>query len=644
MPIFIFLSLAGLFSFTRYYLDAREAERREALATAVAEQVVNALEVFSADRKRSLRELTRTWPSRHPNPTDWFHTRAASMKNVLPGIKDVWWISSDLLIQWSILSEQRDEVLGRSLADFNFDADRLIDDGVSTSFMSNDYPISFFAIQIDKNNVDLGYVVAEFDLNSTLNVLIGELIGSQFSVMLKDGSNMLIQYGDFVDEFTSVTRMIDFADRQWTMTIQTADKNINMGAIVFYAGCSMSMLLALFLYWQLKSSASLNKSQMLYKAAGEAALDSMFVYEVVEGKTGNIDDFRLTDLNKVASHRFNFNLRSPKNYLLSRQLKMMGMEQYFKDYLDVATSGKPFEYQWHNITPVSDAQWLKIQVVKADNGLAMTARDITARYLNQQRLIQSEEKFRRLVDGLNGHFIYSVDAKGELTYISSGVEDILGYSANEFKVNHKKYVVGAASDALDYDRMSRLKHKSEPYQITYRSSMNTLKTISYSDSPVFDKQGDLIAIEGIGRDVTKDLEMQQKVFFQANHDQLTGLFNRYAFERILQETIDVIAKKDSVSTLCYIDMDKFKLVNDTCGHQAGDQLLRNIANILSQSLEESDLLSRVGGDEFCMILKDVGAQDAVPKLQHILKNVAAFRFSWEGKVFHVGASNWCCRN
>jgi diguanylate cyclase (GGDEF)-like protein/PAS domain S-box-containing protein len=638
LPIFILLSLVSLFAFTRYYLDSKETERRTALADAVSEQVVNGLEVFSADRKRSLSELTRTWPSRHPNPKDWFHTRAASMKNVLPGIFDVWWVTSDMHIQWSILAEQRNKVLGLPLVDFDFDTAKLAHEGLGTSFILDKEPKSFFAIRIDKNNPELGYVVAEFDLSSTLTVLVGELISSQFSVMIKDGLSELIQYGEFVEQYPAVSREIDFADRTWVITLQTADKSIRMGEIVFYVGSVMSALLCFFLYWQLKSAVSLSKSQQLYKAAGEAALDSMFVYEAIENTSSVIVDFKLTDLNKVASEKFDFNLRTPKSYLLSNQMKLMAMETHFTDYLQVAVTGKAFEFQWQNMTSVSAAQWLKIQVVKASNGLAVTARDITVRYQNQQRLIQSEEKFRRLVDGLNGHFIYSVDANGDLSYLSSGVEDILGYSAEDFKVNHKHYVEERSAKELEFDKIKYLKHKPASYQITYRSSKKTLKTISYSDSPVYDEQGELIAIEGIARDVTKDLEMQQKVFFQANHDQLTGLFNRYAFERVLQETIDQISRDGTVSTLCYIDMDKFKLVNDTCGHQAGDQLLRNIATILSQTLSDNDLLSRVGGDEFCMILQGVDAQQAIPRLEQLLKSVAAFRFSWDEKVFHIGAS------
>lgn len=638
LPIFIFLSLVLLFAFMRYYLDSKEAERRIAMADAVSEQVVNGLEVFSADRKRSLSELTRTWPSRHPNPKDWFHTHAASMKNVLPGIFDIWWATPDMHIQWSILSEQRDQVLGLPLMDFNFDTVKLKSEGIGTSFILDDEPKSFFAIRIDNNNPELGYVVAEFDLSSTLTALVGELISSQFSVMIKDGQSELVQYGEFTDQYTAVSREIDFADRTWVITIQTANKSIRMGEIVFYVGIVMSCLLCFFLSWQLRSSVNLSKSQRLYKAAGEAALDSMFVYEAIENSSDAIVDFKLTDLNKVASEKFDFNLRTPKSYLLSSHMKLLGMEAHFTDYLNVAMTGKAFEYQWHNNTGVSTAKWLKIQVVRANKGLAVTARDITTRYQNQQQLVQSEEKFRRLVDGLKGHFIYSVDASGNLSYLSSGVEEILGYSADDFKVNHKKYVEERSSEEQEFDKIKYLRHKRASYQITYRSSMNTLKTISYSDSPVYDEHGELLAIEGIGRDVTKDLEMQQKFFFQANHDQLTGLFNRYAFERVLQETIDKIAKEGIISTLCYIDMDKFKLVNDTCGHQAGDQLLRNIATILSQTLSERDLLSRVGGDEFCMILQGVDAQSAIPKLERLLKNVAAFRFSWEEKVFHIGAS------
>jgi diguanylate cyclase (GGDEF)-like protein/PAS domain S-box-containing protein len=286
----------------------------------------------------------------------------------------------------------------------------------------------------------------------------------------------------------------------------------------------------------------------------------------------------------------------------------------------------------------AEKQWLQLQIVKAGIGIAMTVRDITQRHLSQQKLELSEAKFRRLIDGLHGHFIYSMKASGEVTYISHGVKDVLGYDAINFQHSNKNYIKNMPKNMDDIRRRQLQGDRTEAYLVSYIAASKQEVIIEYTDSPLFDKHNNLVAIEGIGRDVTADIQLREKIYHQANHDQLTGLLNRYAFDRKLQEVLNEILSRQDIATLCYIDMDQFKLVNDTCGHQAGDKLLRNIANILGKTLNDKDILARVGGDEFCLVLHNTNSQQAKIRVQELLDNVAAFRFLWDDKVFHVGAS------
>ena len=135
-------------------------------------------------------------------------------------------------------------------------------------------------------------------------------------------------------------------------------------------------------------------------------------------------------------------------------------------------------------------------------------------------------------------------------------------------------------------------------------------------------------------DVSKEQELQRKIVFQAHHDQLTGLLNRYAFSQELQRLVG----EQSRSFLCYIDMDRFKQVNDSCGHVAGDELLQKIAQLLSSCLRRNDVLARVGGDEFCLVIRNKTLTQVKTLLDRLLKLIADFRFSWNDQVFIVGAS------
>jgi diguanylate cyclase (GGDEF)-like protein len=135
-------------------------------------------------------------------------------------------------------------------------------------------------------------------------------------------------------------------------------------------------------------------------------------------------------------------------------------------------------------------------------------------------------------------------------------------------------------------------------------------------------------------DVSKEQELQQKIVFQAHHDQLTGLLNRYAFSQELESLVS----EDSRAFLCYIDMDRFKQVNDSCGHLAGDELLRKVAQLLSSCLKQHDVLAKVGGDEFCLVIRNKTLTQVKTLLARLLKLIADFRFSWNDQVFIVGAS------
>ncbi|WP_340680549.1 EAL domain-containing protein [Paraglaciecola sp.] len=637
LPLILFLFLLMLFSFLRYYLVEREESRRLALADVVAHQVASTLEVFSADRKRALNDLIISWPDRHPNPVDWFHTHAASIKNVLPGIEDVWWISPEFTISWTIAADNRNLLLGKPVTDFGIDSNVLERQGTASSLTEFQKWLNLYALKVDPNNPQLGYVLASFDIKTTLVVMIGDLIGPQFNFSIFDGETLLLEHGTFVEDEASVSQGINFADRVWTLNLQSPYQIMQMGNLILWGGMFMSLFVCLFLYWQLRSAFKLNTSQMHYQAAGEAALDSIIVYQAAQTKDGDVTDFILVDANKVALKMLAIDLVKQNQGLLSQQLTAIGGSHVIADILAVNDSGRPFECTLHNVQDDS-IQWLKLQVVKAGNGVAMTIRDITLREISQQKLLESEAKFRRLVDGLLGHFIYSINAQGEVTFISHSVEDILGYAASDFQQNLKKYTTKLPPNMTHIRQMQLQGLRTEPYVVSYQSAAQQEVNIEYSDSPVLDKQGKLIAIEGIGRDVTADLKLKEKIYYQANHDQLTGLLNRYAFDRKLQETLASLQLEQSEATLCYIDMDQFKLVNDTCGHQAGDQLLHNIANILAQTLKTSDIIARVGGDEFCMILTHTNLESAQIKVQQLLDNVASFRFFWDEKVFHVGAS------
>lgn len=126
--------------------------------------------------------------------------------------------------------------------------------------------------------------------------------------------------------------------------------------------------------------------------------------------------------------------------------------------------------------------------------------------------------------------------------------------------------------------------------------------------------------------------------WQANHDPLTGLGNRRRYEQALDELMSYSQRSGDHGALCLIDLDHFKAVNDSCGHPAGDELLRNIADIIRARLREDDLVCRIGGDEFAVILKNCSMAKAHELAESIRAHVAAYRIACGGREFSVGTS------
>ncbi|MBK8394170.1 MAG: EAL domain-containing protein [Leptospiraceae bacterium] len=132
---------------------------------------------------------------------------------------------------------------------------------------------------------------------------------------------------------------------------------------------------------------------------------------------------------------------------------------------------------------------------------------------------------------------------------------------------------------------------------------------------------------------------EEAVYYMAFHDPLTGLANRYEFESKLIKILESVKSDASIDyCLLYIDLDQFKVVNDTCGHPAGDDLLRQVSVIFSQSLKKDGFAARIGGDEFTIILENYTLKQASEFAQLLLRNLAEFRFTWMDKIFVIGGS------
>ncbi|MFK7815072.1 MAG: EAL domain-containing protein, partial [Gammaproteobacteria bacterium] len=151
-------------------------------------------------------------------------------------------------------------------------------------------------------------------------------------------------------------------------------------------------------------------------------------------------------------------------------------------------------------------------------------------------------------------------------------------------------------------------------------------------------QGIVVSVVGVCWDVTENFALSAKIEHQALHDPLTGLLNRYEMQQRLEDLLQSLSVDPTENTFCYFDLDRFKVVNDTCGHEAGDELLRQVSEHLKPYITEKDTFARMGGDEFALIMTNCSGDEARKVAETLLQAVQNFHFEWTGKVFDINLS------
>ena len=164
------------------------------------------------------------------------------------------------------------------------------------------------------------------------------------------------------------------------------------------------------------------------------------------------------------------------------------------------------------------------------------------------------------------------------------------------------------------------------------------RSIELTASPMRNEAKELIGAVVMLHDITELRGLARQMSYQATHDALTGLVNRREFERRLQEAIDSGHRGDGQHVLCYLDLDRFKLVNDTSGHVAGDSMLREVAKLLRDAVRDSDTVGRLGGDEFGLLLIGCPLDKARQIADDLTRAVSDYRFVWKDKIFNIGVS------
>lgn len=270
---------------------------------------------------------------------------------------------------------------------------------------------------------------------------------------------------------------------------------------------------------------------------------------------------------------------------------------------------------------------------------------VTRRSRKAEAVLYKEKERAQVTLHSIGDGVITTDANGWIEYMNPAAERLTGWRNHKargrsildvFKIYRESKQV-PADNPLD-EVIAKGRVVSNVSDIVLKAKTGREYLVELTASPIHDEMYELVGTVLVFRDVTELRALNKELRYRASHDALTGLLNRAEFERQLQQALDGARTSNSHHALCYIDLDLFKVVNDTCGHTAGDELLKQISLILKREIRQSDVLARLGGDEFGILLEGCALSRAQTIADHIRKNIQDFRFVWEEKSFQIGAS------
>ncbi|QKT04586.1 EAL domain-containing protein [Ectothiorhodospiraceae bacterium 2226] len=256
------------------------------------------------------------------------------------------------------------------------------------------------------------------------------------------------------------------------------------------------------------------------------------------------------------------------------------------------------------------------------------------------RLFREKERAQVTLQTLTEGVI-TTDDHGRVTYLNSAAEALTGRSAQTARGQSLGNVFVLAEAGPRTELVQRVVHAATPHsdnRALLRQANGTTLAIEYTASPLRDRNHRVLGMVLVLRNVTEVRSLTEQLSYQASHDTLTQLFNRREFERRLQLALDSARTEGRVHAVCYLDLDQFKVVNDTCGHVAGDELLKQLAVALALQVKSRDVLARLGGDEFGVLLEECSPERALEVSQAMQRAVTDFRFVWEQRVFQIGVS------
>jgi len=277
-------------------------------------------------------------------------------------------------------------------------------------------------------------------------------------------------------------------------------------------------------------------------------------------------------------------------------------------------------------------------------GYILIIRDVTERNKINNTLVYELERIQVTLESI-GDGVISTDMNGYITYLNPIAEQLCGWHRTRavgLPINDVFTIVNEHTRQALVNSVQRCLAEERNIELSKNVLLINKNgaefSIQDSASPIRNNEGKMCGVVMVFHDITKSSQLTRNLDWQASHDSLTQLYNRHEFEQRLKAAFQAAQESNLVHSMLYIDLDQFKIVNDTCGHIAGDELLRQIATLLQKRIRDGDTFARLGGDEFGLLLENCNITKAEVIANNLKTSLENFRFSWEDKSFAVGMS------
>jgi diguanylate cyclase (GGDEF)-like protein/PAS domain S-box-containing protein len=270
--------------------------------------------------------------------------------------------------------------------------------------------------------------------------------------------------------------------------------------------------------------------------------------------------------------------------------------------------------------------------------------DITERKLYEEALFREKESAQITLQSI-GDGVVTTDAQCRVQYLNPVAEDLTGWKLDDavtrsideiFRGFHEETCEPVENPVAVAMRRNRPTKSVRPTLLIRRDG-NELY-IENTAAPIRDATGNVTGGVLVFHDVSESRELNRRLSYAASHDILTELVNRREFESRLERALKSAKARETSYAVLYMDLDQFKIVNDACGHSAGDALLKQVGALLKSKIRWRDTLARLGGDEFGVLLESCTLEEAIRTAETLREIVNEFRFVWDERTFRLGAS------